>query len=159
MQLHTQIYNALAGPFHLNQRQLVTQLQLYHQDLSVSPLLRWFSLHEEYLQIEIGEDQLERNPPKVLRVFDDEYTRKSILATIHIVKEPSIAGSLLPDRFFIRLASEKQSHTRARLPYHFEAFTIRTLRCAVRQLGVRPSDYITWVDKIDVRSDHREALR
>ena len=147
IQLRTQIYNAIGGPFHLNQTQLAKHLQIYNQGLSPSSLLRWFSLHEEYLQIEIGEDRVERMQSKVPRVFDDEYTRKTTLASIHRIKDLRIARSLSPDRFFIRLADETQSHTRARLPYHFDAFTIRTLRCAVRQLGVRPSDYITWVEK------------
>ena len=147
MQFHIQIYNVIAGPFHLNQKQLATKLQLFNQNLSSLSLSRWFSLPKEYLQIEIGEGHLQRDRPNALRVFDDEYTRKTILATIHIVKEPTIADGLSPDRFFIKLASETQSHGRVRLPYQFHAFTIRALRCAVRKLSVGSTVYRTWLEK------------
>ena len=147
MQFHHQIYNVIAGPFHLNREQLAKHLEIYNQNLSSSPLWRWFSLRKEYLQIEIGKDQLERRRSDVLRVFDDEHTRRTTLATIHIIKQPTIADGLSPDRFFIRLASKTQSYSRILLPYHFDAFTIRTLRCAVRHLGVARSNYNTWAEK------------
>ena len=146
MQFHIQIYNVIVGPFHLNREQLANYLQIYNRDLP-SFRFRAISTHKGYFQIEIGEDVLQLNRPNVLHVFDEKYTRRRTVATIHIVKEATIADGLSPDRFFIKLASETQSHSRVRLPYHFQAFTIRTLRCAVRQLGVRPSDYNTSVEK------------
>ena len=146
IQIHTAIYNAIAGPFHLNREQLATHLHTRNQNLSLSSLLHWFSLREEYLQIDIGENQLERNRSNVLHVFD-KGTRNTTLATMHPIEDPTIADALDPDRFFITLASDTKSRSLRRHPYRFPSFTLRTLRCAVRQLGVRPSDYITWVEK------------
>ena len=150
MMLLGNIYNNIAGPFHLNQTQFVTQLQTYNQNLSPSSLLRWVLLRKEYLQIEIGENLLERNPLNLKRNIQKTLNTMELMlvATMHQVEEPTIARSVLPDRLFITLPSVTNSYSRDRHSYDFEAFTIDALGCALRHLGVRPSDFITGTDKM-----------
>ena len=138
LQLHTQMYNVALGPFHFNHEQLANHLASYSQDLR-SSLERWFWLYKEYLQIEIGENHIEID---ILYIPD-----ASGVKDIYRVNELGINDGLFLERLFIRLTNETQIHTRTRHPYRFQAFTIRTLRCTVRHLGVRPWDYMTWQEK------------
>lgn len=146
LQFHIQMYNALVGPFHLNRDQFVTHLQIYNQNLS-SARSRWFSLHQEYLQVEIGEKYVESGQVNLLHVFDDEYTRKKILASLHRIKEPIIIDNIRPNRLFVKFPATEQRHNHIRHPYRFQSFTIRTLRCIVRHLRVPSSEYGTWLEK------------
>ena len=145
-QYHIQMYNIIAGPFHLNREQLAKHLEIYKHDQPCF-LSRWFSLRREFLQIEIGENQLGRARPWALHVFDDHLKKRMFRASMHHITEPTITHAMNADRFFVRLAIERQWHIDYRLPYRFEAFEIDTLRCAVRHLGVRPSEYLNWVGK------------
>ena len=151
-QYHIQMYNIIAGPFHLNHKQLVAHLKVYQQEPS-SSRSDWFSWPKQYLQIEIGENHIERDKPCAQRVYSfDQYT-SMILASMYHIKEPTIGWHLSPGRFFITLVNEIRKHRRIRSPYRFEAFKIRTLRCAVRHLGFRRAEYRTWLEKsVYVRS-------
>jgi hypothetical protein len=131
----------------LDRDQFVSYLQIYNNDLS-SAQSKWFSLKLEYLQVELGEDQIEQGNADLLRIYaDDQNMHKNSLATFKRIKEASIVDVLRPNRLYVKLPTSMQSHFKTRLPFKFWMFSIRTLRCIVRQLNVTPLEYSAWLEK------------
>jgi hypothetical protein len=110
MQYHIQIYNVIVGPFHLNHAQLVAHMKIYNQEPS-SSRTGWFSLPKEYLQIEIGENHIERHTPCAHRLFHDQPRKGIITASIHQVKETTISDSSSSARFFITVRRDTKPQT------------------------------------------------
>jgi hypothetical protein len=143
------VYNALAGPFHLTLDQFSIRLDEYNQlnfdeDPSRSS---WFLFHHEYLQIELSENQIEQEEENILNIFSDDSPNGRLLYTLNRVKELNIVINLHPNKLYVKLPSADKGHFHSQHPYRFRSFTIRTLRCIVRQLDISPNEYMKWIEK------------
>ncbi|CAF4131713.1 unnamed protein product [Adineta steineri] len=116
----------------------------------------WWSVEREYFQIELGQDQIEQVSAHTLRGYPYYFQYFKPSYTMKAVQNDGIYQALYPNRVFIKLPVRGQNHFHSRLPYRFHEFTIETLRCIVRQLGVLPTSYIKWHDK---GTYHEEELR
>ncbi len=145
--IHT--YNILKGPFHMDLNQFTTHLISFNQHANDGSFLqiRSWPFQQEYFEIELGEDQIEQESAHILRESASYYSYFRPSYTMKAVQNDEIYQALYPDRLYVTLAARGQNHFHSRLPYRFHLFTIKTLRCIVRQLDVKPTSYIKWHDK------------
>jgi len=108
---------------------------------------KWFSFHREYLQIELGENQIEQEAKQILNIFSHDPPNGRLLYTLNTVKDINIVVNLHPNKLYVKLASTSEDHFHSHLPYRFQSFTIRTLRCIVRQFDLSPNEYMHWIEK------------
>ena len=148
-QCHSRVYNALAGPFHLNIDQLVTELDKFNGvQIGEQPVqIDWFSFDREYFQVELGENAVELDEKDELNMFSSNPFSRRLLNIFSPVKEITISSVVYPDHLYIKLPSLSQHYFHTRLPYRFQSFSIASLRCIVRHLGVSPHEYIQWPEK------------
>ncbi|CAF1523036.1 unnamed protein product [Adineta steineri] len=152
------VYNMRNGPFHMNLYQFTVHLISCNQGRTGGNSLptHWWSVEREYFQIELGQDQIEQVSAHTLRGYPYYFQYFKPSYTMKAVQNDGIYQALYPNRVFIKLPVRGQNHFHSRLPYRFHEFTIETLRCIVRQLGVLPTSYIKWHDK---GTYHEEELR
>ncbi len=141
IQCHTRVYNSWAGPFHLNLDEFITHWKVYSGNISIerSFLSNFFSLDKEYLQIELGENQIDDNPKHIFRVYRNYSSHTKVLYTYNPIKEPNMIT--LPMQLFVKLPTNLQSRFHKRLPYRFELFKSDTLICIAQQMGISPEVY------------------
>ena len=146
---HARVYNALYGPFHFTLEQFTTHLRMYNELVvdGYKSESSWFLFHREYLQVELGENQIEQDAKHILRILSDDPPNGRLLYAFNRVKEWNIVKNLRPNRVYVKFAVANQNHLHSRLPYSFRSFTVRTLRCIVRQLDVSPNEYMHWIEK------------
>jgi hypothetical protein len=140
-QCPNRVYNAWAGPFHLNLDEFITHWNIFSGNMSIerSLLSGLFSLDKEYLQIELGEDKINDNPEHVYGVYYHHPIYKRLLYTFNPIIEQKITA--LPMRLFIKLPTRLQSRFHQRLPYRFELFNSDTLKCIAQEIGISPEVY------------------
>lgn len=139
-QLHIQIYNTIYGPFHLSKEQFIDYVNAYRSNQDSSFLSR-FRLKIEYIQVELKEGDIQNpeNSYSTIRRFSDPHTRRHHIATYKRVKYPTI---------YVKLPTSSRKHFHAHYPIHFPSFSIRTLRCVVRNLPFHSDvTYRTWIEQ------------
>jgi hypothetical protein len=136
-QCHNSIYNAWVGPFHFNRDKFIDHLKVHYGNAPLKrlPLLSLFSFDKEYLQIELGEDQIDGNLKRIYRAYYRHFTDGNLLNIFYRIKDQSM--TTLPKKLFVKLPTSLQSH----FHYRFELFSLNTLKCIVRQIGI-PSNSI-----------------
>ena len=151
---HNRIYNAWFGPFHLTDEQFIEQWKIYTGavQLERSLLAGLLSLEREYLQIELGENQIENDPKQLLFVYYRHPSLNQHLYTFHPLRASDTVH--VPKDVFVKLPTSLASHYHQRLPYRFERLSNRAILCILRQLGipdpidVMKSDYIKIIQRI-----------
>ncbi|CAF1208720.1 unnamed protein product, partial [Rotaria sordida] len=136
LKCHTRIYNAWVGPFHLNLDSFIEHWKIYSGDLEIerSFLVGLFSFDKEYLQIELGENQIDNDTYNMYFVYFRHPMYNQLLYTFNPIKESSITN--LSKKLFVKLPTYLTSHFHKRLPYRFEQFNSNTLKCIIRQLDI-----------------------
>lgn len=146
---HTRVYNALVGPFHLTIEEFTKYLD-DHNGLNFDEhpsKHSWFSFYREYLQIELGINQIEQETKHILSVFSYDPPFRPLMYTFNKVKERDIVINLHPDKLYVKLPSIEKSHFHSYHPYHFQSFKTKTLQCIVQQLDISPNEYSQWIEK------------
>ncbi|CAF1070047.1 unnamed protein product [Rotaria sordida] len=136
LKCHTRIYNAWVGPFHLNLDSFIEHWKIYSGDLEIerSFLVGLFSFDKEYLQIELGENQINNDTYNMYFVYFRHPMYNQLLYTFDPIKESSITN--LSKKLFVKLPTYLTSHFHKRHPYRFEQFNSNTLKCIIRQLDI-----------------------
>ncbi|CAF1228873.1 unnamed protein product [Rotaria sordida] len=137
-QLHIQVFNSIFGPFHLNLEQFIQHVNNFKSQQSSS---RFWKI--EYIQVELNENNIQQsfNTYDIIRQYSDPVTRQYSIATYKKVQYPDI---------YVKLPTSTQEYFHAQFPFRFHLYSIRTLKCIVKNL---PSDsemtHRSWVEKID----------
>ena len=117
---HVRVYNVLAGPFHVDFNQLMMSLDDYVGKSN------WLSLPREYLQVELGENQLEQEVKSTLDDSFNDLPRERLSHTLITIK----------DHFYVQLATPDNNYFHNSFPYRFRSFTEPTLKCIAEQLDI-----------------------
>ncbi|UJR12521.1 hypothetical protein I4U23_016696 [Adineta vaga] len=144
-----EIYNQLNGPFHLNLDQFTSHLIHFnqHEYDEISLQIGSWPFQQEYFQIELGEDQIDQDSSHILRESTSPFSYFKTSYTMKAAKNDDIYHALYPNRLYIKLASRGEKHFYHRHPYRFHLFTMKTLRCIVRQFDILSTSYMKWNDK------------
>ena len=128
--LHIYVYNSFFGPFDYNLEEFTQLTRTFDTNQS------WFKTIE-YIQVELGEDNIQNqvDTSRIIRKYSDRFTRRHHIATYKQVLKPNI---------YVKLPSRSQTNFHARHPFRFSSFSIRTLRCIVKQLQSHSPD---WIEK------------
>ncbi|CAF1425063.1 unnamed protein product, partial [Adineta steineri] len=105
----------------------------------------WFRFQPDYIQLELGENKIDENNKNSLRVFYGHYSHGQLLYKFHHVIKPSIDTS--STQLYIKFNAYEQSDLGKVYPYDFQSFSIKTLRCIVRELTISPTVYMKWFEK------------
>ncbi|CAF0912905.1 unnamed protein product [Adineta steineri] len=136
-QLQVQVYNAIFGPFHFNQKQFVEYVNQYKNDQSYLPQFGRI----EYIQVELNEDNIQNSISKydTIRRYSNPRTRDNHIATYKKITHPSI---------YVKLPTTSQKRFHLHHPIHFQLYSIQTLQCIVRNLPFNSAyTYRTWTEK------------
>jgi hypothetical protein len=149
LECHTKIINTYLGPFHIRADEFIELAQAFNESRTSFLYTSWnefrhFIYHKIYLQVELGQENIEYKPDYPPRVYEDAEKRKGLIATFHHVLHLNAVTLFHPNRVFIKMPAYP-----IKLPFQFSAFSIKTLRCVVRELNVAPVTYISWPDKQD----------
>ncbi|CAF1494059.1 unnamed protein product [Didymodactylos carnosus] len=138
LKCHTVVYNYLFGPFHMNIEQFQEYLKLYK-----TRNYSWtYSLfREDLIQIELGENQLEN------RNYREQYYFNKLISSYKMVKQIKIKSTLYPNNLYVRLPAKHNFYFNKKIPYKFHKFSIKTLRCIVKNLN--SYEYQSWLEKSD----------
>ncbi|UJR24538.1 hypothetical protein I4U23_005913 [Adineta vaga] len=164
--LHIKTYNLLYGPFHVNLNNIYSCHQQYMDE-------SYWSFYAEYLELELGEDQIEdgpllytyhyfhpyRNPSGVFRKVkkiesDSSFTRLfesglKMKVKISDGDEREIILDIFSLKLYIKLPTIYSSKYHSRHSYRFHLYSIDTLRCIMHKLNeIKRSKNPTWIDKL-----------
>ncbi|CAF1523742.1 unnamed protein product [Adineta steineri] len=146
-QCHNRIYNSLKGPFPMNLKQFHDHLETNYNLFGYKSLFsfHWFRFQLDYIQLDLGENKIDENNKNSLRVFYGHHSHGQLLYKFHHVIEPSIDTSSM--QLYIKFNAYEQSDLGKVYSYDFQSFSIKTLRCIVRELTISPTVYMKWFEK------------
>ena len=133
-QVHILIYNSLFGPFHLNLDEFTEHVEIYKNNQA------WL-WRKEYIQVELGENNIQSpaSTYQTIRKFSDPQSRRNHIATFKNLKVPKI---------YVKLPTRGQKYAHTRFPFHFQRYSILTLKCIVKNLPLNlTSTDRTWIEK------------
>ena len=137
MRTHVYLYNQLLGPFHADQEVLAIHVNNYDQQAP------WWSLREEYFQVELGKEKIwnSNSSDETIRTFSDPETRQHHTATFKRVHRPSI---------YVKLPTPSVKYFHHQFPFDFRLFTASTLRCIVKRLASHSNTtFKQWIEKTE----------
>jgi hypothetical protein len=146
-QCHNRVYNAWKGPFPMNLEQFRNHLETNYHLFGYKSLFssRWFLFQPDYVQIELGKNTIDQSAANALRVFYGHYSYGKLLYIFHRIIEPTIDTSHMT--VYVKFSAYEQSYSKIRYSYHFQSFSITTLRCIVEQLAISSTEFIRWYEK------------
>jgi len=141
--IHIYVYNSFFGPFHQNLDEFIEHIDDFENGQS------WFK-RIEYIQLELGENNIQNpmNSYDNIKRYSDPFTRRNHIATYKKVKNTYI---------YVKLPARTQTNFHAHLPFHFSSYSIRTLKCIVKNLQSNPettskilvekSEYVKYINE------------
>ncbi|CAF3845012.1 unnamed protein product [Adineta steineri] len=105
----------------------------------------WFRFQPDYIQLESGQDPIDESSKNSFRTFYGHHSHGQLLYKFHHVTKPTINTSSMI--LFIKFNAYEQSNFGKLYPYDFQSFSIKILRCIVREFHDSPTEYINWFEK------------
>jgi hypothetical protein len=99
----------------------------------------------EYLQVELGVDTIELKSMKAYSKYSNPPSQGILLQIFDQVAESAIGNPRMT--LYIRFPGYRQLYTTQRLPYRFQSFSVQTLCCIVKQVGIPPKEFLSWPEK------------
>lgn len=132
---HIRLYNAVFGPFHLTSSEFVEEVKNFRH--------KSWTYRKEYLQIEIGEDNLinPKNPSEIIRYYSNPRQRDRSIAHYRRIRRPWV---------FIKLPTKNVEYFHHRFPFDLNSFSISTLQCIVKRISMEKfwdkSDFVRFIN-------------
>ncbi|CAF3456618.1 unnamed protein product, partial [Rotaria sp. Silwood2] len=111
------------GLFHLNLEQFIQHVNNFKAQQALSQFWKI-----EYIQVELNENDIQQpfNTYYTIRQYSDSLTRRYHIATYKKVQQPNI---------YFKLPTSTQEYFHARFPFQFHLYSIRTIKCIVKNLS------------------------
>ena len=141
------MYNFWNGPFPINLKQFREHVETYYNAHGYKALFsfRPVLFQPEYFQVELGVGTIELRSMKAYSKYSDPPTQGILLQIFDQVPESTIGKPTIT--LYIRFPAYGQLYSTQRYPYRFQSFSIQTLRCIVKQIGIPSKEFSSWPEK------------
>ncbi|CAF3156350.1 unnamed protein product [Rotaria socialis] len=141
------LYNSWNVPFVMNLKQFRDHLETNYNLLDFWGLLSFHSIlfQPQYLQVELGIGTIASDASTVYTGYSEYIWSESLKTTFDRVVEPTINTPNMT--LYIKFAANGQSYADLQYPYRFQSFSITTLRCIVKQIGIPARQFLNWPEK------------
>lgn len=146
-QCPSHVYNAWRGPFPMNMDQFRNHLEMNYNSFGYRSFFsfRWLFFQHEFIQVEFGRSVIDSSAENSFQNSYRQAIYGRVTYTYNRVIEPTIATRYT--RLYLKFGSYERSKYQIRHPYQFQSFSINTLQCIVKRLGVLPTEFLNWHDK------------
>ena len=124
LECHVRVYNRWAGPFPIDLNQWTMSLDDH------------FGFSRNYVQVELGENQIEQ-VERILNASSDDLSGGKLPYRLIRIK----------DNLYVKLPTIDDYYYHSQLPYHFQSFSERASSCILQQFSGSLKEYTPWIDK------------
>lgn len=138
-QCPNRLYNSWYGPFPMNLKQFREHVTTNHW------AFKSILFQPEYLQVELGVGTIELKSVKSYSSYSDNPTQGILLDIFNDITEPMAYKNRM--KVYARLPEMGNPYSRQRHAFHFQSFSIQTLRCILKQMNFSPKEFLNWPEK------------